>query len=368
MTAPVYEQLTEALRARGGGLPALKCREFYALLEEIFTPDEAEIAAKMPVSPIPAATFAWEIAGEPQDVEKLLEAMADKGLVMTLERGGVRHYSLMSLFPGIIETQVMKGEVNDYTKKYAHLFQEYSRVMFGLKEEIAPALSTFPSARVITVEQEISAGVEIYPYDKVSEYIANSDYIGLTTCACRNLGELVGHPCDKPKDVCMFFGPLAKYIAERGFGRSISREEALSVLDRAEKAGLVHCTSNTAEHIEFICNCCVCHCGILRSIKKADRPSMGATSGFITVVDEEKCMGCGDCIDRCPMEALSIEGDIVVRDSSRCIGCGLCISVCPTSALRMEPREERPIPARDSNELNIAMNSSMPRDEALPAG
>jgi len=91
-----------------------------------------------------------------------------------------------------------------------------------------------------------------------------------------------------------------------------------------------------------------------------------ATSSFIVIVDEEECTGCGDCIDRCQMEALSMQDDIVAMDADRCFGCGLCISVCPASALRMEPREQRPIPPQDRMELNIAMMASMPRNEALP--
>jgi len=33
---------------RGGAVPALHCREFYAPMEELFTPEEAELASKMP--------------------------------------------------------------------------------------------------------------------------------------------------------------------------------------------------------------------------------------------------------------------------------------------------------------------------------
>jgi ferredoxin len=366
MTTPVYEQLAEAFSSRGGSLAVLKRRELYALLEELFTQEEAELAAKMPLSPMPAADLATGMGGDPQGVEKLLETMADKGLVFTYERGGVRHYNLMALFPGIFEMQFMKGEVSDRAKKIARLFQDYSSVMLGLREGTAPAIPTFPFARVITVEQEIPAGVEIYPHDKASEYIANSDQIAVGTCYCRHWGELLDRPCDKPKDVCLSFGPTAKFIAERGFGRLISKEEALKVLDRAEKAGLVHCSSNTGKYVDFICNCCICHCLILQSIRSAVLPNRAATSGFIMVVDEEQCTGCGDCIGRCPMEALSMQDDIVVRDADRCIGCGLCISVCPTSALRMELREQRPIPLRDRRELNIAVMASMPRNEAMP--
>jgi len=366
MTAPVYEKLTETLSLRGGGLPAIKCPEFYAVIEELFTPEEAEIGARMPLSPIAAEALASEIAGDPQNVKKLLETMADKGLVCTHEIGGVRHYTLMGFIPGTFETQFMKGEVNERTKKLAHLFRDYYIAMAGLKEGIALALPAYPFARVITVEQEIPTGVEVYPYDKASDYIANSDCITVGICACRHFGELLGQPCDKPKETCMFFGPMARYFGERGFSRFISKEEALEILDRAEKAGLVHCSTNSSEHIDFICNCCICHCGILQSIKSAALPSSGANSGFIMVVDEDECMGCGDCIDQCPMEAISMQNDVVTRDADRCIGCGLCISVCPTSALIMEPREQRPIPPQNPTELNMAMMASMPKDEAMP--
>jgi len=33
------------------------------------------------------------------------------------------------------------------------------------------------------------------------------------------------------------------------------------------------------------------------------------------VVDEDKCIGCGDCIDRCQFEALSMQDGIVARDA-----------------------------------------------------
>jgi len=216
------------------------------------------------------------------------------------------------------------------------------------------------------VEQEIPAGVEVYPYDKVSEYIANSDYIIVGICYCRHFGELLGFPCSKPKETCMFFGDLARFGAERGFGRSLSKEEAFKVLKRAEEAGLVHCSSNCGEHVEFICNCCICHCGILQSLKNAAAPSMAATSGFIAVVDKDECMGCGDCIERCPMEALTIEDDIAASNADRCIGCGLCISVCPTAALRLELREQRPSLPWNRTELNMATMAAMRGDEAAP--
>jgi len=361
MHEPVYEKLTEALNMRGGGLLAIKCPEFYDILRELFTPEEAALASQMPMNPMSAADLAAELGRDPGEVERMLEDMANKGLVSSEERRGVRHYSLLQMLPGMVEMQFVKGEVNDRAKRLALLFVNYFTVMTQRVQK-GGALVQFPWARVITVEAEIPAGVGIQPYDRVSHYIENSDYIAVFTCTCRHLGELLGTPCDKPKEVCMGFGAGAKSLAERGFGRLVSKEKARQILDLAEKAGLVHCSSNTSENIEFICNCCGCHCGVLQSIKNAAMPSMVTTSGFITAVDEEKCMGCGDCIDRCPMEALSMQDDVVVRAAERCIGCGLCVSTCPTEALRMEPRSDRPLPPRDRESLNAALRASLKMD------
>ncbi len=363
MVESAYERLAEALMLRGGTLPVLKCKEFYALLEELFTPEEAELAARMPVRPATVEALALDAEKENTSrVHGVLEALADKGIVFTTERDGRRVYALMPIIPGVFEMQFMKGEVSERTERLARLFDDYFALASGMVQEQVRASAAgevgFPFARVITVEQEIPSDVTVHSYDRVSEYIEQAEHIAVSVCYCRHHGELLGHPCDKPKDVCMTFGPQAAYVAERGFGRLVSKEEARKVLDRSEEAGLVHCSSNTGDYISFICNCCVCHCGILRSIKSGIIP-MGAVSGFIVTVDEDACSGCGSCVDRCRMDALSLNGDSAVRDGERCIGCGLCISVCPTDALKLEPREGAAVPPRNQRELRSSLISAL---------
>jgi ferredoxin len=359
MKEAVYEQLADALATRGGAILPLKCPEFYSLLEELFTPEEAEVAARMPLDFVPAVGLAEQMNRNAQEVERVVEGMADKGLVICLERGGVKHYRPLPIVPGFFEFQFMKGEVNERTKRLARLFEDY----FNLTQEAIKAgraaRAAAPFSRVIPVEKEIPAGIEIHPYDRVSQYIASADYISVSTCYCRHHGELLDNPCSKSKEVCMSFGPGAKFIVERGFGRRISREEAFALLERAEQEGLVHCSSNTGKYIDFICNCCSCHCGILQSILNSDVPSMAATSGFIMVVDAENCIGCEACITRCQLQAIRMEEDIAVRDADRCVGCGICISSCPTQALRLEPREHRPVPPRDHRELTLTLMASL---------
>jgi len=363
MTDPIYDQVADAVNARTG-YPCYKCPELLDILEFLFTMEEAELALKMPMIPVSAEGFAKDIGGDPKEVERILENMANNALVFTTEVDGVTNYVLVSLLPGTFEVQFMKGVVDDRTKQLARLFQNYFDAAANVEAATPRSYTSVPFSRVIAVEQEIPAGVEIHSFDKVSKYIAESDLISIGACYCRFFGELLGNPCTKPRDNCFSFGTQAKFMVERGFNKAVSKEEALRVLTEAEDAGLVHCSSNVSEAINFICNCCSCHCGIMQSVKIADRPNAAANSSFILAIDEDECIGCGDCVERCQVEAITVEGDMLIRDDVRCIGCGLCVSTCLTGALKLVPREEITIPPANQMELGAAMIASYQEQEA----
>lgn len=358
MTDPIYEKLRLAIQLRGGSMPSLDCPEFFALAKYLFTPEEAELASELPLFPIPISGISDKHGKSEKELTEIFERMADNGVVFTSDRDTIRYYGLMPLLPGIFEMQFLKGSVDERSVRLAHLFEGYNQAVEQMMVEIDLKAIPFPMARVITVEQEIPKGFEIHPYDKVSEYIDKAEYIAVGTCYCRHYGELLGDPCSKPKEVCMGFGPDAKYIADRKFGRLVTREEALSILRQAEEAGLVHCSSNMTKYTQFVCNCCTCHCGILQSMKKYNMQGSAAVSGFITEFDPEKCSACADCVDRCPMEALIMQGDDLVFNDNLCIGCGLCSSGCPTGALQLTTRKNAPVPPRSGRELNSRLNST----------
>ena len=46
---------------------------------------------------------------------------------------------------------------------------------------------------------------------------------------------------------------------------------------------------------------------------------------------DERCTGCGSCVEVCPMKAIDRENPRKT-DASRCISCGACIRVCPEKA------------------------------------
>ncbi len=361
MEKELCDRLIEALVLRGGAIIPQKTPVTRELMEELFTPEEAELACTMPLEAVTAETIAQGAGIEASESTAILENMANKGLVFAHEKEGATLYRIMSLAPGIYEYQFMAGEVNERAKRLARLFDECTPVTG--KQEVY-SFSSFPFSRVLTVEKEIESGINVHPYHKISEYIKNAEHVSVSMCYCRHHAELVGNDCDKPKEVCMSIGPGAKFVAERGFGRLVSTEEALQILEKSEEAGLIHCSSNTSKYIDFICNCCICHCAILQYHKDMQKNKLAAPSNYVVELNQEDCDLCETCLERCPMDAFSLVDDEIVSDTELCIGCGLCVSTCPSEALKMIVREENPeIPPKGLNELYAVMAASIQKDE-----
>ncbi|MGD9079785.1 MAG: 4Fe-4S dicluster domain-containing protein [Desulfobacterales bacterium] len=137
------------------------------------------------------------------------------------------------------------------------------------------------------------------------------------------------------EESCLYFGEWADYYVRNGLGRYIDRDNLLDILAEADKSNLVLQPNNSKE-ISLLCLCCGCCCGGLLRLKQHPKPSEAIASSFIATATPETCDGCETCLDRCQMEALTLENEQVVLNSHRCIGCGLCVSTCPTSTLSLK--------------------------------
>ena len=54
-------------------------------------------------------------------------------------------------------------------------------------------------------------------------------------------------------------------------------------------------------------------------------------------VESNKCVGCGDCENICPVEAVGIIDGKSVIDPDLCIECDICVKVCNYDAIRKSP-------------------------------
>ena len=58
----------------------------------------------------------------------------------------------------------------------------------------------------------------------------------------------------------------------------------------------------------------------------------------LPVVDERKCVGCGDCVLLCPVDCLAMSGPLPwLPRPGRCVSCTLCVVICPVNALAIHP-------------------------------
>lgn len=355
MSVEIYRQLCGAMAQRGGRYPGMDIPEFYALTEELFTHEEAAVTAAMPRKPTAALTLAREMGKSEEDIGRILEGMANKGLCSTFERDGLRHYMVPPFVPGIFEFLFMGGTSTARDRKLAKLVHAYKGAVDAIK---GPPEVTFPTSRVITVEKAIAAGSKVHTYDQVSSYIEKYDPISVSTCFCRHEAKLIDEKddCGKPDDVCMQFGSGAQFVIERGLGRRVTKEEAIETLRRSEEAGLVHASLNTQE-IDFICNCCPCHCMILKTALYQPKPGRALFSGYQPHFHRDLCITCETCIERCPAKALKMLDDLPEADIDRCFGCGACATGCPVDAVQMEERLGALEPPINRKALSAALGS-----------
>ena len=57
---------------------------------------------------------------------------------------------------------------------------------------------------------------------------------------------------------------------------------------------------------------------------------------MVAIVDAAQCVGCGYCVDICPVAGVVLnEAMVAVIDKDACMGCGVCEYECPALAVVM---------------------------------
>lgn len=343
----IYEELRKHLDKHPTGAP--EAPEILEILSGLFTPEEARVALGAPFFPKPVEVIARRAGVPDEEARQKLESLADKGVVYAREKEGKWGYALLPIMPGIFEFPYMKGIKDENLEHLAGLWHTYLEKVARYMGEAA-----VPFARIIPIQEEVEGRAEILPYERVYDMIDVAKTVGLAHCACR----VAEGNCDAPLEACMVFDDTCKYLVERGFARYISKDEMKRLLHEFDEIGLVHTVNNSQDKLQFVCNCCSCCCGFLRAVLEFDQPSWLASSGFVAVVNEEECTGCGDCEERCPMGAIEMHDELPVIDEARCIGCALCVTGCEFEAMGLERVKEVHRPPETMRELGLRLLES----------
>ena len=106
MSAQVYKDMIEVTAKRGMMFGGMDIPEYYSVVEELFTPEEAAINNAMPPGTFTAADLAGIMERDEAGMADMLKSMADKGLCVSYTKDGVRLFRGAPFMPGIFEFQL----------------------------------------------------------------------------------------------------------------------------------------------------------------------------------------------------------------------------------------------------------------------
>jgi len=336
MNRDPYEYLAERLNSIPNGFPPADDGAHLRLLQKLYTPQEAALTSNLRLTPETVDQIFNRLdvnflaIKDQKALKVLLKQMARKGLVAVEKNSAGLCFRLLPFVVGVYEYQA--GKID---KELALLFEDYYKKAFGRTLSVTPALH-----RVVPVNETITQGIEIRPHENVLEIINKARAWGLLDCICRAQKQLVGDPCIHPIDVCMAMSQKPGAFDNNPGIKSLTRQQALDVLSRAAKSGLVHSVSNTRDENFYICNCCTCSCGILRGLAELGIANAVARSPFINQVDDSLCIACETCAEYCQFDALELVGKTMHVNRSKCVGCGVCVPACEENAMSLVRRTE----------------------------
>jgi len=345
-----YEIILEKMREYPNDIPVDEngniSKAFREYIKIMFTPEEAEIAQHLDITPLNVNEIAKRIGKERKETKEILNEMADKGIIQDI--GGYSYFlTVAHLFN--IGFKYSKA-LERLGKKGAELYQQ-----FFIKEKYYKRYESSdggtPLTRIIPINTSIDHQSQISNAEEIHGIIEEcKEPIVITDCPCRNRTELLGiRECTKKfpiKESCFQLGPFGMYFVNRGEGKVLSREEAHNIIDNFAKLGLIFTTENVkvANHL-LVCCCCECCCAFLRGMTRFEDKNKNcvAKSNYIAIVNEDLCEGCGLCLNRCVFKAITLKNEKSSVDSTKCYGCGACGVTCPAGAIKLHRNERSKI-------------------------
>lgn len=320
-----------------------------AVMEGLMTPEQAQMVAALPASPAEVV----EKTGFADDaVAKALNELALIGVVHPKGDFSNRDYFYFTKHIVVFLDSTSGTQKRDVVKDKAF----YERWDDFCVHEMNPTVGRqnakleSPPMRIVPAYKAIKDLPDVAPHEDFRELLKAQERIALIPCPCRQRRTAAGHECEYTEEEggwkCLLFGKGADNIIARGAGREISIEEALEVLETIEDDGLLHTWPNNTNmtDVYFSCQCCRDCCLMYLPLESVGESIgyMWAKSRFEAFIDQDKCEGCQDCVERCQFDAIEMikpkqgSGNEKKRskklkaqvDPEKCWGCGVCVMAC----------------------------------------
>lgn len=326
------QQLAEQI---GAGDSAIVPRIFALLTDD---PEARLLLAAAP--PATIEELAQKTGLSVPEAKAKTASLFHKGLLLRSKKPeGVRYYRVRH----VLQLHDATAVSPDAPPELLALWKQYMATEWDTYTRQLEAVVPGAVMRVIPIWTSFEPSAQVMAFDDVRSLVDNARSLAVTRCSCR----AIDGACGKPLEVCLQLDRAADYALERGTGRPVSKDEALSILRDCARQGLVHVSENKRASGQVICNCCSDCCVNWASIRKGTG-KLVAPSRFRAVVDADECNGCEECVPRCFFQALSpADGGALVRvDPEKCMGCGVCQVTCPLDAIHLYAvRPETFVPA-----------------------
>ncbi len=237
--------------------------------------------------------------------KSFFDTMKRKGLIhIEFDKNGNEEYRLNAIAVGWYEAMMhyMVGKPREkaFSEKWNELFKFFRKFNFFPLRDVQnlimrkvlkpnqdtaimnPEMEGMTKRKTIPINTTVTAsGAQVYPTFLINDLVeehGDQDAIYAFPCVCRRGNKLINSACDYdlPEVSCIAFGEGANTWAKWGYGRHVSKADAIEILKEVRNKGAVHSVihekDNTSLPISAICNCCWDCCGILKPY------NMGAVS------------------------------------------------------------------------------------------
>jgi ferredoxin len=347
-----YAQLIERLNRFPQGAPPSEL--LFKILKILFSEREAALVARLPIKPFTARKAAriWEM--DLAEARRILDTLAGRAILIDIPQNGETRYVLPPPMAGFFEFSLMRVRGDIDQRALGELFYQYLNVEEAFVRELFGRGET-QLGRTFVQEPALSRENALYvlDYERASEVIRTASHRAIGICYCRHKMDHVGRGCAAPREICMTLNNTADALIRHGHARAVAAGECLDLLAKAQAHHLVQFGENVRQRVNFICNCCGCCCEAMIAARRFAVFHPIHTSPFLPEIDEAACNGCGRCVNRCPVAAMSLvsandshkpKRKTARLDAGRCLGCGVCLPDCREGAIRLLPRPTRVIP------------------------
>ena len=359
-----YQRLTQrADRFPPGVVPSHLLLRIFAIL---FDEKEAGLLAQLPLRPftLRQAARAWKLPDRTAAV--LLEGFAERALLLDGVYEGRRLYVFSPPMAGFFEFAMMRVRDDIDQHLLAQLLQGYVNEeddfitsLFGGSTQLGRVLVHQPALPRGASESSHTDGnghapspdgLQVLDHELATEIVRLARHRAVGLCYCRHKMAHVGRACEAPQEMCLSLDFAAASLARHGHARALDAPEAVALVEQAWDLGLVQFAENVRNSPKFICNCCSCCCDAMQAARRLAILHPVTSAGFLPLVDDSRCTGCGLCLRACPVESLSLvpagdprrpKAELARVDMETCLGCGLCVRSCAQGALALTRRPER---------------------------